>query len=175
MRLLFAGLSAETAQTYGLVLSAADIAHRVVRQGALWSLYVPLPQRAAAVEAVSLYLKENPSRSSSGQTVFTMGVTTYSAWYVAAVLALVHLLIALDHEQQLFADIYGADAGRIVSGELYRCITALLLHADIQHLLGNMTGLVLFGSVAAALCGWGLGWCLILASGFSGWTFRVGP
>ena len=152
MRLLFARVSAEKIQIYGLVLSAVGIDHQVSRQGLWWYLAVRTSQRAAAVEAISLYLKENPPQSIQKQTVFSMGARTHSAWYVAAILALVHLLIALGREQQPFVAAFGADASKIMAGELYRCVTALLLHADGQHLLGNLAGLILFGTVAASLC-----------------------
>jgi rhomboid protease GluP len=173
MRPLFARLSTERVQTYGLVLSALGIAHQISRQGSLWSLAVGPYQRATAIEAISLYLKENPARLPHEQTFFNIGSRSYSAWYVAAILALIHLLIALSSEQELFATTLGADADRIMAGELYRCVTALLLHADGQHLLGNLAGLILFGTVVASLCGWGLGWLMILAAGFAGNFFTA--
>jgi len=168
MRPLFARLSAERARTYSLVLSAVGIGHQISPQGPSWSLAVRPSQRAAAIEAISLYLKENPPRPISEQTFFSAGARTYSAWYIAGVLVLIHVLIALGPEKQLFAAAFGADAARIMTGELYRCVTALLLHADGQHLLGNMVGLILFGTVVASLCGWGLGWFMILAAGAAG-------
>jgi rhomboid protease GluP len=168
MQPLFARLSAERAHTYGLVLSALNIAHQVSRQGPLWSLAVRPVQRAEAIEAISLYLKENPARSPHEQTIFNIGTRSYSAWYVASIVALIHLLIALGAEQGLFASAFGANADQIMNGELYRCVTALLLHTDGQHLLGNLVGMILFGTVVASLCGWGLGWSMILVSGFTG-------
>jgi len=174
MRPLFARLSAERAQTYGLVLSALDIAHQVRRQGSSWSLAVRPAQRAVAIEAISLYLEENPASSlPQRQTLFNIGAKTNSAWYIATILALIHLLITLSSERRLFTTTFGADADQIMSGELYRCVTALLLHADGQHLLGNLAGLVLFGTVVASLCGWGLGWFMILVAGFAGNLFTA--
>lgn len=173
MQPLFARLSGQKAHTYSLVLSAVGISHQVSRQGSMWSIAVPPANRTAAIEAVSLYLKENPTRSGYGSALLRLGSRTYSAWYIAAVLALIHLLIATGPEQRLFADAFGADSGQILTGDLYRCVTALLLHADGQHLLGNIAGLIIFGTVVASLCGWGLGWSLILASGFAGNLFTA--
>jgi membrane associated rhomboid family serine protease len=168
MRPLFARLSAERAQTYGLVLAAAGIEHQIRCAGASWSIAVWPAQRRPAIEAVALYLKENPDQTSNQLSLFSMGARTYSAWYIAAIMVLIHLLIASGAEHQAFVQRFGADAAQITAGHIYRCVTALLLHADFQHLLGNIAGLVLFGSVAASLCGWGLGWLMILAAGASG-------
>jgi rhomboid protease GluP len=169
MQPLFSRLSAEKVHTYSLVLSAIGVAHEVRRQGSTWSIAVWPAQRDAAVEAVALYLKENPPpQSTRDQAFLARGARTYSALYIAAILVLIHLLIAPGIEQGRFVSAFGADAAQIMTGELYRCATALLLHADIAHLLGNVAGLIMFGTVTASLCGWGLGWSMILAAGFAG-------
>jgi rhomboid protease GluP len=169
MQLLFSRLTADKVRTYSLVLSAVGVAHQVRRQGPGWSIAVRTAQRRAAVEAIALYLKENPPRHPDRDPVLLpKGAGTFSALYITAILVMIHFLIAPGVEQGRFVAVFGADAARIMSGELYRCVTALLLHADIPHLLGNVAGLVLFGTAAASLCGWGLGWCMILASGFAG-------
>jgi rhomboid protease GluP len=168
MQPLFSRLTAEKVHTYSLVLTASGIAHEVRRYGTAWRIAVRPAQRSAAVEAIALYLKENPPRSSQEQSFLAKGTATYSAFYVAVILGLIHFLIAPGAEQERFVSIFGADAARIMSGELYRCTTALLLHADIAHLMGNVAGLIVFGTVTASLCGWGLGWAIILASGIAG-------
>lgn len=170
MHPLFSRLSAEKVHTYSLVLSAVGIAHKVNRQGSAWSIAVWPAQRAAAVEAIALYLKENPPSTASEQSFLSKGTGTFSALYVAGILVLIHLLIAPGVEQERFVSVFGADAARILDGEIYRCATALLLHADIAHLVGNVAGLIVFGTVVASLCGWGLGWSMILAAGvFGNW------
>jgi rhomboid protease GluP len=168
MQPLFSRLSEEKAHTYSLVLSSAGIAHKVNQHGSAWRIAVWPAERAAAVEAIALYLKENPPYSVSEQPFLSRGVGTFSALYVTGILVLIHLLIAPGVEQERFITAFGADAVRIMDGELYRCTTALLLHADIAHLLGNVSGLIVFGTVTASLCGWGLGWSMILAAGISG-------
>lgn len=168
MQPLFARLTSTKVQTYSVVLSAVGIAHRVSWKGSGWSIAVEPEQRAAAVEAVSLYLKENPPRPARQQTLIAKGVRTHSALYIAAILALIHILIPPGTEHDRFVSRFGADAAHIVAGDLYRCATALLLHADIPHLLGNLAGLIIFGTATASLCGWGLGWAMILATGIAG-------
>jgi membrane associated rhomboid family serine protease len=64
----------------------------------------------------------------------------------------------------------GAVSGKQVleHGQWYRLVTALTLHADIVHLVGN---LLIGGVLVHFLCrllGHGLGWFLILASGTIG-------
>lgn len=167
IRPLFLRLTGERARVYGLVLTSAGIEHQISRHGPTWSITVPPALRRPAIRAISLYLKENPSETHQDASIYgSMGVRTYSAFYVAAVLALIHLLIPPGAEQQLFVERFGADAGQITAGHIYRCVTAMLLHADINHLLGNLAGIIIFGGVTASLCGWGVGWLMILAAGF---------
>jgi rhomboid protease GluP len=168
MQLLFSRLTAEKAHTYSLVLSAVGVAHKVRRQGPVWSIAVWPAQRAAAVEAIALYLKENPRQPDRDPSFLAGGARTFSAFYVTGILVLIHFLISPGIERGHFVSVFGADAARIMGGEIYRCTTALLLHADIAHLLGNVAGLIVFGTVTASLCGWGLGWFLILAAGIAG-------
>ena len=168
MQPLFSRLTADKAHTYSLVLSAVGVPHKMRRQGSVWSISVWPAQRAVAVEAIALYLKENPPPSARNPSILENSIRTYSAAYVVAILVLIHVLTAPGGERERFVSAFGADAARIMAGELYRCTTALLLHADIVHLLGNVAGLIIFGTVAASLCGWGVGWFMILVAGISG-------
>lgn len=169
MPALFSKLSTETVHTYGLVLLACGIDHQVRSNGDWWSIDVPSAHRPAACQAISEYLKENQSDSHSGQRRrLPPGEKTYSAAYVTAPLVLIHWALASTDNAQDFMDRLAADAGRIVSGSLYRCLTALLLHADWAHLLGNVVALVLFGTALAYSTGWGVAWLLILLSGAAG-------
>ncbi len=63
---------------------------------------------------------------------------------------------------------HGASALYILQGEYERSITALLLHSDLQHLAGNVMGLLVLGSVICSLLGPGRGLFLILFSGAVG-------
>ncbi len=63
---------------------------------------------------------------------------------------------------------HGASALYILMGEYGRSITALMLHADVLHLAGNVLGLMVLGSVVCSLLGPGRGLFLILFSGTAG-------
>jgi membrane associated rhomboid family serine protease len=166
---LFARLSTRRVHTYRLVLSASRIPHKVVRRRDSWSIEVPAAYRPAAVSAIALYLDENaPRRSDSPPVQTTYGTRTYSAIYPLLALLTIHWIISSEFERRLFIAAYGADSDAILSGELYRCVTALLFHVDWAHLLANMAGLALFGTVVATVYGWGVGWLLIVVAGGAG-------
>lgn len=168
MRPLFARLSGEKARIYGLILESIGIPHQVSRQGRLTAITVSPEHRQPAIKAVALYLIENPNHPSSGRLITGFGVRTYSAIYILPFLALIHWAIIPGYEHQVFVEAFGADARQIVGGGIHRCITALLLHKDWPHVINNIAGLALFGTVAASICGWGVGWFMILLAGAAG-------
>jgi membrane associated rhomboid family serine protease len=61
-----------------------------------------------------------------------------------------------------------ANAGRILDGEWWRTITALALHADLGHLMGNLAFGVVISLLAAEVLGSGLAWLAMLVAGASG-------
>jgi membrane associated rhomboid family serine protease len=62
----------------------------------------------------------------------------------------------------------GADAERILSGEAWRTVTSLTLHADLAHILGNAFAGVLFLTALGGSVGPGLAIALALAAGAGG-------
>lgn len=58
--------------------------------------------------------------------------------------------------------------GLIAEGEWWRPFTALFLHADLPHLVGNLVMGSIFGLLVARLIGALRGWLLILAAGTLG-------
>jgi membrane associated rhomboid family serine protease len=61
-----------------------------------------------------------------------------------------------------------AEAGRIRAGEWWRAVTALTLHADAGHVLGNAVAGALFLTAVFRGFGPGVGGALVLASGVGG-------
>ena len=61
-----------------------------------------------------------------------------------------------------------ANAAKIIEGEVWRSITALTLHADIAHALGNACALAIFLAALAGQCGGGMAVLAVLLSGAAG-------
>jgi rhomboid protease GluP len=61
-----------------------------------------------------------------------------------------------------------ADAAMMRVGQWWRAVTALTLHADVQHLGGNMLFGALFGVVLAQSVGAGLAWLTFVVAGGAG-------
>jgi membrane associated rhomboid family serine protease len=60
------------------------------------------------------------------------------------------------------------NAGAVCSGDWWRTVTALTLHVDMYHLLGNLVYGSLFGLFAGRLFGSGVAWFIILIAGALG-------
>lgn len=95
-------------------------------------------------------------------------VAQSGAWRGSIVYALVLLLVPMALAQGwLPRDPYMwavVDPERMHAGEWWRAITALTLHWDGPHLLGNLGGGVLLGFTAAQVWGNARAWLLIVAS-----------
>lgn len=87
------------------------------------------------------------------------------AWLGSAVYALLLLAVPVAVSQGWLRDPYAIgvlDPGRIRSGEWWRAVTALTLHWDMAHLLGNLGAGVLLGHAAAQIWGNARAWLLVL-------------
>jgi membrane associated rhomboid family serine protease len=165
---LFAHLSTEQFRTYSLVFASADIAHRAYVQETGWCIEIAAQQRHEALRSIRLYRLENQPRPVANPRLAQDAPWSFSAVWAALVLAAVHLAVAANpHPQELMAA-FGADAHKIMGGELFRCVTGLLLHHGWPHLVANIAATVLFGTFAARYFGWAVAWLLILLCGALG-------
>lgn len=165
---MFAHLSAEQSRTYSLVLASAGIAHTVENQPRGWSVTVPTHERRNAQRVIRLYLLENRLQPEAAVSLTHETNRPFSAIGAALMLLTVQMATASDLHHQEMVAAFGADAGEIMAGEWYRCVTALLLHNGWPHLFTNMVATMLFGTFTVRLYGWGVGWLLILLSGTLG-------
>ncbi|MEW6074300.1 MAG: rhomboid family intramembrane serine protease [Planctomycetota bacterium] len=175
---VFRSAQEKPCQERALVLRARGIPFFVVRRPGEFSLLVPPAAEERALLELLQYEEENRVRRPKVE----LPPAAYGyGRAVAAYIGLIVLLFALEHVRALgggWSRAGVADAAAIRGGEVWRAMTALLLHQDLIHLLGNVLYGTLFGMLVAYVHGGGLGFLSILLAGFLGnWTnaLLLGP
>jgi len=169
-------LDNRTAKLWSLVLSSRHIPHRtrqIDRSTGTQSIQVQAWFADRAAEEVNLYLSENNPGSQkivlpdlrpvSGlePTFIGMGMLILFFWVYTRTYP------AFGLYPLLWKQLGSADAGAILSGEWWRLFTALTLHGDGAHVLGNAIIGGVFVWLVSRRLGAGLAWILtILAGGF---------
>ena len=147
-----------------LVLAAKDIPYETVELGAECELMVPLGQIAAAREELERYaLERAPVRSARPVFVPFAGAGVGSGLY-AALLILVAYCAGIQASGADWLARGSLDARRGAAREWWRAVTALTLHLDQAHLLGNLLFGVAIGFLAGRAFGPGIAWASILAA-----------
>lgn len=157
------------AREVALVLEARALPGRLERHGRLWMVFVPMQRLAESRREVSAWRSENALPAGGERPLAAPG----RGWPGVVAWIFVLVTAAFCSTQQLFGlDWYArgmADAAAIVSdGEYWRTLTALMLHADAVHLIGNLLFGSFFGYFAGRYLGDGFGWFLILLGGVLG-------
>jgi len=167
---LFANLSSEQANICSLVLSSAGIAHKIRKDPYGWAVWVKAESYEAAHQAMQDYFYENRQSEAHDPPESRPRYDNrfVEALFAAVFLMVWHLAFDVAEAHKMVIQKFGASAANILDGEIYRAVTALMIHSDAAHLAGNMVGIVVFGTAVAAETGWGLGWLMILVSGISG-------
>lgn len=166
---VFEHLDLEQAHLLSLVLDTSGIGHRVIESTDGFRIDVPHLSVDEAKETVDRYRAENPTMDEKPPARLSqIGPGFRSGMVVALLLLSVHLAVQTSTAPDDYLAVFGADARRIAGGEIYRCVTALVLHADAAHLSGNMVGIAIFGGAVCGLVGTGVGWLMILSCGLMG-------
>ncbi len=142
--------------------------HCAPRDG--WALIVSTRDAEAAREALDAYERENIA-----DTVDVDADAVAPARGAAVVGVAIGLLLigffavtGMRASRSIWFERGSADAERIVAGEWWRTVTALTLHADAPHVIGNAgASAVLVGAVSHPL-GPGIGLCVLLLAGAGG-------
>jgi membrane associated rhomboid family serine protease len=144
-----------------LTLLSLGIASAVLPGDNAFRLCVEPPEAARAAIELARFQSENRPRLQPVPRRLHAGALVASAVY-----ALLLFLAAVASTRSLFRfDWYAAgvlDGELLRSGELWRAVTALTLHADLAHLAANVGFGALFGGFVARVHGAGAGWLLIL-------------
>jgi rhomboid protease GluP len=166
-------LSERRARLWALVLEARYLDSRIEKGETGWQLLVPRPSFDAACSELRKFVEENrnwppllpPARPTIENTLPTLSVLILLATFHN----ITGLGITLLGRHPVdWVEIGNAHASQILSGQWWRLVTALTLHADWLHLLSN---LAIGGVFVIFLCrdlGSGLAWTLLLGSGILG-------
>lgn len=152
---LYGSWSRRRCQEFALVLAAAGIGCEVLPDGGRYVLAVRARDAGAARAELGLYGQEQRSLPPrfAGRLDARDGIVAASL-YGATI-----LLFDIAQRNGLFGlDWWGAGmsrAGPIHDGEWWRAVTALALHADRLHLVGNLAFGTVFGFLAGGALGWG--------------------
>lgn len=161
--------SRQRADEWSVVLAAAGIEHWTRQRLDGWALIVSPTDAAAALEALDAYDRENSTESVIASDEAT-GSRHARVVGIGVALLLIEFFAFTGSRagRSAWFERGSADAERIMAGEWWRAVTALTLHADAFHLLGNaVAGAVLIGAVCHAL-GPGVGLWLVLLAGAGG-------
>lgn len=159
---------------WSLVLQAKGIRHKTFERNTLHFLYVPLVAERAALHEILAFERERPlpppPAPSHGKGLY---------WYAVPLALLVPwhsirwsgtpLLPFLPETPRAWLAAAGLDAYRVsVSGEWWRAVTSLSLHADAAHLVSNLVMGIVFGIPLCRHTGVGFGFLLTILAGAMG-------
>ena len=153
------------ADEWAVVLAAAGIPHWLRQRLDGWALIVPPDDAAIALETLAAYDEETLRDDvHDGDDVAPSRPLTIAGAVVALLLIGFFAITGPRAGRSAWFEHGSADATRMMAGEWWRAVTALTLHADAPHLLGNALATAV---LVTAVC-WSLGpgaglWLLLLA------------
>jgi len=157
------------ADEWAVVLAAAGIPHWMRQRLDGWALIVPHDDAATAVEALAAYDRENAREAASAaEEGAPVRPPTIAGAVVALLLVGFFAITGPRAGHSVWFERGSADAARLMAGEWWRSITALTLHADVSHVLGNALATVILVTAVCWNLGPGVGLWLVLLAGAGG-------
>lgn len=172
---VYESVDARACSDRALVLHSLDIPYEIVRADGHSAVIVPAEFAERAKYELWQYDQENrPARVRAPRAVIERyhdaipGALAY-----VVVLCLVGWLAGRSAFGLDWLAAGRVDGAAIREGEWWRTLTALTLHGDVGHLLGNIGFGVLFGGLAARLVGGGVAWLGIVIAAALGNTLNT--
>lgn len=171
-------LSHKEAKLWALVLSSRNVPHRMRRlpasEGGGYVVEVQKWAADRAVREITLYFEENQPDWRGAALPDLRPVSGFEPTLVG--LALLLLFYVMYHRvypglgvyPRLWLEIGSANGSAILSGEWWRTATALTLHADGPHVVGNAVIGGVFIWLVSRRLGGGTTWLLTILSGVLG-------
>jgi len=153
---------------YALVLRTAGIPSDICVTPDGFALLVAARDAERAMAELDAYADENAPEPPPAEPLPDRGGGWSGVFAYAAVL----IIVAYLRERHSFPTDWSqwgqTDAGLIRAGQWWRTVTALTLHVDGGHLIGNVFFGALFGLFVGKRFGAGLAWLSILVAGAMG-------
>ncbi len=148
---------------YSLVLEAKGIEHDARQSGELWLLTVAPSVLHAAYGEISRYAAERSVPRSSAAPAEPFAGAVFGAVGYGVVLLSTAYCAGVGLFGADWLSVGALDAGAV--SEWWRALTALTLHLDQEHLLGNLLFGMVAGVAAGRLLGPGVAWASIAGAG----------
>lgn len=173
-------LTERKARQWALVLMARGVPHRIRRGVSGPALQIPPRFEEQALHELRSYVQENPPEHFELPDLrtprFSWGMLPGVLWS----LGVVTILLTMTGSERLLESVYvdwhsrgGGDTALMAAGQWWRAVTALTLHADVAHLLGNVCLGGIFLLLLAQEAGLGAAWLLTLLAGTWGNMAKV--
>lgn len=173
LRVVFESPNRAECSDRALVLTAVQIPFQIVDDVASCAIVVPASFSAQAMQELIEYDTENPPQP----RVERQPLTLFNAVPGLIAYGLIICGIAVIADFTTWGkDWYvagGVDGVLIRAGEWWRTITALTLHSDLHHLIGNLVFGIMFGLFAGRLLGSGVAWFSIIVAAALGNTLNT--
>jgi membrane associated rhomboid family serine protease len=165
---LHSPVSSEQAEIWSLVLTSRNIPHKIVYSANGYKIAVSADQEEKAAAELKKYEDENRTWPFIFRVNSWYPNTKSTFWIMLLLTAVLSLSFSENWRERLLTIGCGDVDSILHHCQWWRLVTALTLHADPSHLLGNMMigGLLMIW--LCSLLGIGLGWGLTLLSGITG-------
>ena len=165
---LFRSAARKPCKELALVLQALGIPHGVQRGPGGFQLMVPLEHARRAAQELGLYREENVGWPPPKHPVPMLSRGVRGAVVYALLIA---AFLPIGHRGLFGRNFWEAGklvASRVNDGEWWRTVTALTLHGDVGHLVGNLIFGCAFAVLASHTLGSGITWLGTLLAGAGG-------
>jgi membrane associated rhomboid family serine protease len=176
MKRIFTGLPSRSADLILLILASQNIhARKTMGPGGIDISTFP-DQADDATAQVAAYFKENRSDPGPVSSLSEMpaGFASFTVFVIMGLLAAIHIGIEVTGTRWEHILAYGSSGMYISQGDTFRAVTALFLHSDTSHLLGNLAGIFFFAGPLIRLSGYGSGPLFLLFAGTGGNLINAG-
>jgi rhomboid protease GluP len=150
---------------FGLVLDAKGLPYERVEAGRQWLLVVPHEVAEIATDELTRYQAERGERREVQPSVVPFTGSNIGAAVYSAVLILVAYCAGIGLFGRDWFDAGALESQPGAAHEWWRAFTALTLHLDQQHLLGNLLFGAAIGILAGRMFGPGVAWLGIVLTG----------